>query len=113
MRERSPGPAASRYATASLTPSTSRNSRLSAPGTTPLRQVSPPSMVTAYVPPTPLVQTIRLLTGLMAWRRLVVPLRCGVRVGTLSGEVSPARAADALCAPEQPAPANARRRQRR
>src|SRR3990170_5777949 len=81
MRDRSPGPAASRYAMAWLTPSTSRNSRLSAPGTTPLRQVSPPSVVTAYVPPTPLAQAVRSLTGLMAWRRFVVPLSCGVRVG--------------------------------
>src|SRR6058998_2698 len=81
MRDASPLPAARRYATVSLMPSTSRNCSVSAPGTTPARQCAPPSVVTAYVPPTPLAQTTRGETGLVAWSRLVVPLCCGVRVG--------------------------------
>src|SRR4051812_10251459 len=71
----------SRYATESLTPSTSRNCSDSAPGTTPDRQVAPPSVVTANVPPRPLAHTTRLFTGLTAIRLCVVPLCCGVSVG--------------------------------
>src|SRR5688572_17714895 len=81
MRERSPGPAASRYATSALTPSTSRNSRLSAPGTTAARQVAPPSVVRAYVPLTPLTQTTRSSTALTACKRFFVPLTWAVNVG--------------------------------
>src|SRR4051812_6418346 len=71
----------SRYATVSLTPSTSRNCSDSAPGTTPDLHVAPPSVVTANVPPRPLAQTTRLFTGLTAIRLCVVPLSCGVSVG--------------------------------
>src|SRR5689334_4892316 len=71
----------SRYATVSLTPSTSRNCSASAPGTTPDRHVDPPSVVTANVPPRPAAHTTRLFTGLTAIRLLVVPLSCGVSVG--------------------------------
>src|SRR3954452_496248 len=81
MRESVPTPAESRYATLSLTPSTSRNCKVSAPGTTREVQCSPPSVVTAKVPPTPLAQTTFALTGLTAWRRLSVPLCWGVSVG--------------------------------
>src|SRR4051794_4000436 len=71
----------SRYATVSLTPSTSRNCSDSAPGTTPDLHVPPPSVVTAKVPPRPLAHTTRLFTGLTAIRLCVVPLACGVSVG--------------------------------
>src|SRR6478609_8035577 len=71
----------SRYATVSLTPSTSRNCSASAPGTTPDLHVAPPSVVTAKVPPRPLAHTTRLFTGLTAIRLCVVPLACGVNVG--------------------------------
>src|SRR4051794_4961860 len=81
MRESVPTPAESRYATLSLTPSTSRNCNVSAPGTTREVQCSPPSVVRAKVPPTPLAQTTFALTGLTAWSRLSVPLCCGVSVG--------------------------------
>src|SRR4051812_21847373 len=70
----------SRYATVSLTPSTSRNCSDSAPGTTPDLHVAPPSVVTAKVPPRPLAQTTRLFTGLTAISDCVVPLFCGVSV---------------------------------
>src|SRR5881409_487949 len=86
MREASPEPADIRYATRSLTPSTSRNWRASAPGTTPALQVAPPSVVRAYVPATPLAQTTCGLTGLIACSRLVVPLCCGVTVGAVAAE---------------------------
>src|SRR2546426_1976239 len=79
--------------TVSLTPSTSRNWSISPPGTTPARQCAPPSVVTAYVPPTPLAHATRGLTGLIAWSRLVVPLCCGVSVGA----VAAALAAKARC----------------
>jgi hypothetical protein len=62
-------------------PWTSRNCNASAPGTTRERQVAPPSVVRAKVPPRPLAQTTRSLTGLMACRRLAVPLCWGVSVG--------------------------------
>src|SRR3954454_5283686 len=81
MRESPPLPMESRYATVSLTPSTSRNCSDSAPGTTPDLQVAPPSVVTAKVPPRPLAHTTRLSTGLTAIRLCVVPLSCGVTVG--------------------------------
>src|SRR4051794_15673141 len=81
MRESVPTPAESRYATLSLTPSTSRNCNVSAPGTTREVQCSPPSVVRAKVPPTPLAQTTFALTGLTACSRLSVPLCCGVSVG--------------------------------
>src|SRR6187551_673741 len=71
----------SRYATVSLTPSTSRNCSASAPGTTPDLQVAPPSVVTAKVPPRPLAHTTRLFTGLTEIRLCVVPLSCGVSLG--------------------------------
>src|SRR4029450_2112828 len=71
----------SRYATLSLTPSTSRNCSDAAPGTTPDLQVAPPSVVTVNVPARPLAQTTRLLTGLTAISPCVVPLFCGVSVG--------------------------------
>src|SRR3954471_22859156 len=71
----------SRYATVSLTPSTSRNCNDSAPGTTPDLQVAPPSVVRANVPPRPLAQTTRLFTGLTAISPCVVPLPWGVSVG--------------------------------
>src|SRR5437867_12481872 len=86
MREASPEPADIRYATRSLTPSTSRNWRASAPGTTPALQVAPPSVVRAYVPATPLAQTTCGLTGLIACSRLVVPLCCGVTAGAVASE---------------------------
>src|SRR6187200_2401414 len=81
MRESVPPPDARRYATSALTPSTSRNCSVSAPGTTCDSQCAPPSVVRAYVPPTPLAQTTCELTGLTACRRFVVPLTCGVSVG--------------------------------
>src|SRR3954453_15928993 len=81
MRELPPLPMESRYATVSLTPSTSRNCSDSAPGTTPDLHVAPPSVVTAKVPPRPLAHTTRLLPGLTAIRPCVVPLSCGVSVG--------------------------------
>src|SRR5690348_11391742 len=83
MRESVPLPIESRYASLALTPSTSRNCSASAPGTTPERQVSPPSVVTAKVPPTPLTQATFWLTAFTPIRRAVVPLACGVRVGPL------------------------------
>src|SRR3954466_13870939 len=81
MPESPPLPMESRYATVSLTPSTSRNCSDSAPHPTPDLQVAPPSVVTAKVPPRPLAQTTRLSTGLTAIRLCVVPLSCGVSVG--------------------------------
>src|SRR5437899_7399141 len=81
MRDAVPLPADIKYASVSLTPSTSRNWSPSAPGTTPARHVAPPSVVTTYVPPTPLAQATRGLTGLIACSRFVVPLCCGVSVG--------------------------------
>src|SRR4051812_35075887 len=81
MREADPVPDASRYATLSLTPWTSRNWSVSAPATTPVCQVLPPSVVTANLPSSPLAQTTRASTGLTACRRLVVPLVCGVSTG--------------------------------
>src|SRR3954452_16300403 len=84
MRESLPVPIDSRYATVSLTPSTSRNCSASAPGTTPDRHVAPPFVVTAKVPPRPLAHTTRLFTGLTAIRPCVVPLSCGVSVGGCS-----------------------------
>src|SRR3954467_4927846 len=71
----------SRYATVSLTPSTSRNCSDSAPGTTLDLHVAPPSVVTAKVPPRPLAHTTRLSTALTAIRLCVVPLSCIVSVG--------------------------------
>src|SRR5688572_11216428 len=47
--------------------------------------VSPPSVVTAYVPPAALAHTTRSLTGLTAKKRWVVPLVCGVTVGPVPG----------------------------
>src|SRR2546428_12359461 len=93
MRDAAPLPADIKYASVSLTPSTSRNWSPSAPGTTPARQCAPPSVVTAYVPPTPLAHATRGLTGLIAWSRLVVPLCCGVSVGAAAA----ALAAKARC----------------
>src|SRR5689334_24644707 len=90
-----------RYATRSLTPSTSRNSRVSAPGTTPARQVAPPLVVTTYVPPVPLAQATRALTGLMACSRLVVPLCCGVRVGAVPRLRADTEGATGVSASEQ------------
>jgi hypothetical protein len=56
----------------------------------------------------PLAQAIRWSTGLIAWRRLVVPLGCGVRVGALPGEVLPGGLAGDVDAREQPAAVRAR-----
>src|SRR5215472_6771441 len=72
-----------RYATLSLTPCTSRNCRFSAPGTTAAFQVSPPSVVTTYVPPVPAAQTTREFTGLTEISNCVVPLCCRVSFGCL------------------------------
>src|SRR5215813_5628139 len=70
-----------RYATFSLTASTSRNCTISAPDTTPERQVFPPSVVTAKVPNRPLAHTTREFSALTAMRPAVVPLDCGVTFG--------------------------------
>src|SRR2546426_10586591 len=88
MRDAVPLPADIKYASVSLTPSTSRNWSPSAPGTTPARHVAPPSVVTTYVPPTPLAQATRGLTGLIACSRFVVPLCCGVSVGAEAAELA-------------------------
>src|SRR4051812_12882668 len=53
----------------------------SAPGTTPARQVLPPSVVTVKVPCAPAAQATRALTGLIATSWLGVPLCWGVMVG--------------------------------
>src|SRR5712671_4107621 len=113
MRESVPTPAESRYATLSLTPSTSRNCSGAkggwsclAPGTTRDRQCAPPSVVRAKVPPTPLAQTTLALTGLTACNRLSVPLCCGVSVGAAArcsselADVEPLLLADS--SPAQP-----------
>src|SRR5256885_7762575 len=96
MRDASPLPAARRYATVALMPSTSRNCSVSAPGTMPARQCAPPSVVTAYVPPTPLAHTTRGETGLIACSRFVVPLCCGVRVGEETAFAAPTSAVPAV-----------------
>src|SRR5690242_16337592 len=71
-----------RYATFALTAYTSRNwSAVSAPGTRPACQVTPPSTVRAHVAPCPLTQATRSETGLTAWGSAVVPLACSVRTG--------------------------------
>src|SRR5689334_22230650 len=70
-----------------LTASTSRNWSESAPGTTPDRQVLPPSTVLRKVPLAPLAQTICSFTGLTEINRLVVPLTCWVSVGP--GDIEP------------------------
>src|SRR5213594_980376 len=88
MRDAVPLPADIKYASVSLTPSTSRNWSPSAPGTTPARHVAPPSVVTTYVPPTPLAQATRGLTGLIACSRFVVPLCCGVSVGAAAAALA-------------------------
>src|SRR5215471_13084087 len=72
-----------RYATLSLTPCTSRNCSFSAPGMTAALQVSPPSVVTTYVPPVPAAQTMREFTGLTEISNWLVPLCCGVSLGCL------------------------------
>src|SRR5690606_13108656 len=69
MRLAVPLPALMRYAVFSSTPCTSRNSRLSAPATTPLRQLAPPLVVTVKLPPVPEAQTIFSLTALTACSR--------------------------------------------
>src|SRR5262249_61119999 len=70
-----------RYATFSLTAWTSRNCTISAPGTTPERQVLPPSLVTTKVPKRPLAQTTREFFALTAMSPEVVPLVCGGTFG--------------------------------
>src|SRR5687768_9576860 len=82
MRESGPTPMERRYASVSLMPSSSRNWSASGPGTTPHRQVSAWSVVTAKVPAEPASQTAFWLTGLTAMKRAVVPLCCGVRTGS-------------------------------
>src|SRR5437870_7388550 len=88
MRDSAPLPADSQLRSVSLPPSTPRNWSPSAPGTTPARHVAPPSVVTTYVPPTPLAQATRGLTGLIACSRFVVPLCCGVSVGAEAAELA-------------------------
>src|SRR4029450_13312568 len=75
----------SRYATLSLTPSTSRNCSDAAPGTTPDLQVAPPSVVTVNLPARPLAQTTRLLTGLPATPPPLPPLFSAVSGGRRAG----------------------------
>src|SRR5215207_4314882 len=86
MRLAVPTPAESSQATRSFSACTSRNCSASAPGTTRDRQVSPPSVVTVYVPPAALAHTTRSLTGLTAKKRSVVTLVCGVTIGPVLGE---------------------------
>src|SRR5438094_4415015 len=83
MRLAAPLPADIRYATFSLTPCTSRNWSVPAPGTCRDIQVVPPSVVRANIPPAALAHTTLSLTGLTAKNRKVVPVSCGVMVGEL------------------------------
>ena len=46
--------------------------------------MAPPSVVTVNVPPVPLAHATRLLTGLIAWSRWVVPLDWGVSLGVVA-----------------------------
>src|SRR6185369_15291002 len=92
----------SKYATLSLTASTSRNCTVSAPGTTPERQVLPPFDVTAKVPKRPLAQTTREFAALTAIRLDVVPLCWTVTFGPLfrwSASCSVETTAPVSCAP--------------
>src|SRR5207244_12784979 len=88
MRDAVPLPADIKYASVSLTPSTSRNWSPSAPGSTRARHVAPPSVVTRYVPPTPLAQATRGLTGLIACSRVAVPLCWTVSVVAEAAELA-------------------------
>src|SRR5439155_20566466 len=68
----------------SLTPCTSRNWSVPAPGTCRNIHVVPPSVLRATIPPAALAHTTLSLTGLTAKNRKVVPVSCGVTVGELA-----------------------------
>src|SRR5215475_10374837 len=80
MRDWFPLPMLSRYAVVALTAWTSRNCSESAPGTRPVFQVAPPSVVRSHVPSDPLTQTVCSSTGLTAMSSAFVPLSCSKRM---------------------------------
>ena len=101
MREASPDPMLSTYATRSFTASMSRKSSFSAPGIESVCQVSPPSAVRMMVPVAPLAQATLIGHGTDApqpsrdaallfgplWRRLNDSKRAGDRSNQASSVV--------------------------
>src|SRR5512143_2196712 len=105
MRERAPGPAASRYATSAPKASTSRNWSESASGTWSLSQVAPPSVVRSTAASCPLTQATSSLTALTAWRTAETPEDCSSRI-VVPGAVPPGRGAPAQARSAAPASTN-------